>query len=72
MSNLNRAQREVIEFYNGSGVPVQWFEGFEHDDGTIEVIALGDHFIWSFLIAEDGTYHSSEATVGDFSTGVEF
>jgi len=70
--SLTPAQLEVIDFYKGYNVPATWFIGTPEPDGSVEVIALGDGFIWSLSIDADGADGStSEATVGDFSTGIE-
>lgn len=68
---LTEAQQEVVEFFQAYNVPAQWFVGVKQADGAVEVVALGDGFCWSFLIQEDGSYGSSEGTVGDFSTGID-
>lgn len=72
-ATLNAAQREVVTFYNGYGVPVTWFVGPERDDDSVEVIGLGENFVWSLLIQQDGEYASSECALDPegFSTGIE-
>lgn len=69
---LNPKQREVIEHTNAAILPgtINWFVGELGPGGEREVLGLGNTFIFSFLLSEDGTYASSEAEVGDFSTGV--
>lgn len=79
---LTRAQAEHIKFYNGYGVPVQWFVGPQYDDGRVEVLGLGQYdpsdlddsrqFVWSLMISADGSEcHTSEAEIPDgFSTGI--
>lgn len=67
---LTDYQIDAINHCNSYGVPVSWFVGSENDDGSREFIALGDGFAWSLLVEEDGTVHTSEATVGKFSTGL--
>lgn len=74
---LNQAQAKEVAFYQAYNVPVQWFIGETHDDGRVEVLALGEndgeHFVWSLLISEDGQdVATSEATIPDgFNTGIE-
>ena len=64
-------QIETVDFYKGYNVPAQWFTGTPYAEGRIEVIALGENFIWSLLIDAGGLANTSEATVGSFSTGIE-
>ena len=71
MSVLTTAQREGIDFYKGFNVPATWFISTFRSDGSVEVIALGKAFIWSLLIDPDGTAYTSEATVSEFTTGIE-
>ena len=69
---LTSPQRATVDFYKAYNVPATWFEGEpEADTGRVEVIALGENFIWSLRIDPDGTSDTSEATVGDFNTGIE-
>lgn len=68
---LTPAQQEVVEHYQAANVPAQWFIGVPDEVGRVEVVALGDNFAWSFRIAVDGEYESSEAHLGEFSTGIE-
>ena len=69
---LSANERDAIEHYNAYGVPVSWFVGAKQPDGIREVIAIGEDFCWSFLLENDGeTCHTSEAPLGDFSTGLE-
>jgi hypothetical protein len=73
-------QQAVVDFYKGYNIPASWFVGEPatadnasrpYPIGTVEVIALGGEFIWSIIIEPDGTEATSEATVGEFSTGIE-
>ena len=70
MERLNAQQLETVNHYKGFNVPATWFVG-EPDEGCVEVIALGKDFIWSLILEADGTASTSEATVGEFSTGIE-
>jgi hypothetical protein len=69
------AQQEAIDFHLALNVPASWFARSypSHDhpgEMAIEVIALGDDFVWSFHIEPDGDASSAEATLGEFSTGI--
>ena len=64
-------QIATVDFYKAYNVPAQWFTGTPDTDGRIEVIALGGDFIWSLIIETDGNAATSEAHLGDFSTGIE-
>jgi hypothetical protein len=64
-------QAETVNFYKAYNVPATWFIGPPDTEGRIEVIALGQDFIWSLLIDAGGLANTSEATVGPFSTGIE-
>jgi hypothetical protein len=68
---LTSAQVRTIDFYKAFNVPSTWFIGTPDPDGRVEVIALGQDFIWSLRIDPDGTSDTSEATVGEFSTGLD-
>lgn len=67
---LTPAQQETVDFYRALNVPAQWFIGETRESGEVEVVALGEDFAWSFLIAADGDAASSEATLTEFSTGI--
>lgn len=69
---LSPKQQETVEFFQAYNVPAQWFVGtkFEAATGRVEVIALGENFVWSFIIEPDGEASSSEAKLGEFSTGI--
>lgn len=67
---LTSEQNAAITYFRALNVQASWFVGEPHADGTIEVIALGDTFVWAFRIAPDGQFSSSEAEVGEFSTGI--
>lgn len=71
MSALTAEQQAAVETYKAYNVPATWFFAEPAEDGTVEVLALGDGFVWSFTIAPDGECHTSEAEVGDFSFGIE-
>lgn len=69
---LTPAQADVVRHYQGYNVPAQWFIGAERDNG--EVIAVGEDFVWSFLIEADGQRcDTSEAALDPegFSTGLD-
>lgn len=68
---LTEPQQETVRFFQGYNVPAQWFVGVRQADGAVEVVALGERFCWSFVIQENGSYASSEGTLGEFSTGIE-
>lgn len=68
---LTTAQQATVKHYQDYSVSATWFVGTPAEDGTTEVIALGEGFVWSFLIAPDGECSSSEAPLGEFSTGIE-
>ena len=70
-THLTAQQLATVEHYQAFGVHAQWFYGEPNEAGKIEVIALGLDFIWSLWIDADGTCGASEATVGEFSTGIE-
>lgn len=71
-ATLTEKQQETVDFYQDYNVPAQWFVGEQRPEtGEVEVIALGDKFCWSFIIEPNGEYASSEARLGEFSTGVE-
>lgn len=67
---LNPAQAETVRHY-ATIVTIAWFIGVAHEDGTVPVIGVGPDFVWSLLIEADGTAHTSEAPLGEFSTGLE-
>lgn len=64
-------QIATVDFYKGYNVDACWFTGTLDTDGRVEVIALGRNFVWSLIIEPDGTAATSEAELGDFSTGIE-
>ena len=64
-------QIAAVDYYKALNVPASWFTGTPDTGGHIEVIALGEDFIWSLRIDANGTCHTSEATVGEFSTGID-
>lgn len=69
---LTPAQQEAIDFYRALNVPGSWFIGQQGDDGRVEVICLGEGFVWSFIVSADGRDVSSqEASLGEFSTGID-
>ena len=71
LTALNDSQLETVEAQKDLNVPATWFIGTPDETGQVEVIAVGFDFLWSFLIAADGSYASSEAALGQFSTGIE-
>lgn len=66
---LNAAQRAVVEFWQGYGVPAEWFESMR-PDGTAAVIAVGETFVWSFTISPDGEAYAASEMSGEWTTGV--
>ncbi len=68
---LTPAQQEVVDFWQAPNVPTQWFIGVPDKNGRVEVLALGEGFIWSIRIDLDGSEDHSQATVGDFETGID-
>jgi hypothetical protein len=70
--SLTPAQQITVDFYKAYNVPASWFVGvIDPITGGVEVIALGEDFIWSLRINPDGTADTSEATVGEFDTGLD-
>ncbi len=67
---LTPAQQEAIAHFRAPNVPAQWFVGEPGADGAVEVLALGADFVWSIRVEANGESNSSEAEVGEFSTGV--
>lgn len=67
---LTPAQQETVESFRAFNVAASWFVGVPDTDGRVEVLALGEDFIWSIRVAPDGSSDTSEAKVGDFETGV--
>src|SRR5512140_1556420 len=51
---LTPAQNEAVAYFRGLNVTANWFVGEPSADGRIEVLALGDTFIWSFIVDPDG------------------
>lgn len=68
---LTYEQTEVIDFYKAYNVPATWYYSELDHEGGVEVVAIGEGFVWSFSIDTYGDTDTSEATVGDFSTGIE-
>jgi hypothetical protein len=70
---LNETQTDVVAHYTALNVPLTWFIGPERDDGSVEVIGLGETFVWSLLIQENGDHSTSECQLDPegFSTGIE-
>lgn len=69
---LTPEQQKAIDFFRAFNVPAQWFIGAQDEDGRVEVLALGADFAWSFIVSADGQdISSSEATLGEWSTGIE-
>lgn len=68
---LTPEQQQALEFYRALNVPAQWFIGEQDVQGSVEVIAVGENFVWSFLLSGLGECHSSEARLGDFTTGID-
>ena len=69
---LTPQQQETVEHFKSYNVPAQWFVGVRNPNGSVEVLALGDGFVWSFDIEADGTHSAQEAQLSEdgFSTGV--
>ena len=70
-ASLTDEQWATVEHYKAFGVPAAWLYGEPNEAGKIEVVALGIDFIWSLWIDADGKCGASEATVSEFSTGIE-
>jgi hypothetical protein len=73
LDTLNPKQREVIEHYKAL-VPfdnISWFIGEKGVGGEVEVLGLGLTFVWSFVLSDDGSVATSEASISQFSTGIE-
>jgi hypothetical protein len=73
---LNDAQQQALAFCQAYNVPASYFVGVPNVDGSVEVIAIGaespaESFIWSFRISAEGETSTSEATVGEFNSGIE-
>lgn len=70
---LTSAQQETVEHFRAPNVPASWFVGEPAADGRAEVVALGDGFVWSFIIDPDGEFSSQECKLDPegFSTGIE-
>ena len=71
MNLLNPAQLQTVNYYKALNVPATWFVGEPSRCGVVEVIALGGDFIWALTIGADGIASTSEAYVGEFTTGIE-
>jgi hypothetical protein len=69
-ATLTPAQQGAVDHYRALNVPASWFVGEAKNDGSVEVLALGDDFAWSIWIEADGDTSTSEAEVGDFSIGI--
>lgn len=66
-------EREAIAHYEALAVPAQWFVGTRDDvTGDIEVVAVGDTFVWSFELVQ-GRCFPTEARITEdgWSTGIE-
>lgn len=69
---LTPAQQGAVDFIRALNVNANWYVGVpstaDRPDGrpvgTVEVIALGDDFVWAILVQPDGETHTSEARVG--------
>lgn len=70
IEDLTAEQRETLEHYQAFNVPASWFVGETRDDGSVEVVALGDDFAWRLLITAHGVAATSEATLGPWETGI--
>jgi hypothetical protein len=69
--SLTPAQQDTIDSYKAYNVEASWFVGVRAPDGCVEVLALGEGFIWSIRLDPEGAADTSEATVGEFNTGLE-
>lgn len=73
LDTLTPWELEQVRFFQGYGVPTSWFVGVRDDTG-VEVVALGDGFIWSIALFEsEDRVSTSEAhtTPEGWSTGIE-
>jgi hypothetical protein len=68
---LMPAQQDAVWHYRALNVGASWFIGVPDVTGHVEVLALGDNFVWSLRIDADGDTHTSEAKVSDFETGID-
>lgn len=68
---LTEAQQAAVDHYRALNVPASWFVGVPDQAGSVEVLAMGDTFVWSFRIDPQGEVSSSEAPLGEFSTGID-
>jgi hypothetical protein len=69
--HLTAKQITEVDFYKAFNVPAMWYYSEPDDDGGVGVVAIGEDFVWSLSIARDGTCNTSEASLGDFETGIE-
>ena len=70
-TTLTAAQTATVEHYQAYGVPATWFYSTPAEFGTVEVVAVGADFVWSLIIERNGQCSTSEAELGEFSTGIE-
>jgi len=69
--HLTPEQIEAVDFYKAYNVPAMWYYSEPDDEGGVGVVAIGEDFVWSLSIAADGATDISEASLGDFDTGIE-
>lgn len=70
---LTPGQQEAVNFYRALNVEGQWFVGVPDAAGGVEVIFIGDRFVWSLILNADGTDISASESVlyGGFLPGID-
>ena len=67
--SLNVEQQATLDHY-AIADDCSIFEGVHWPNGEVEVIVLGEGWIWSIIVDSAGNSRTSEATVSDFDTGL--
>lgn len=69
---LTPKQQETVAYFRALNVPADWFVGEPKDNGAVEIVALGQTFVWNFTIEANGEYSSQECDLDPegFSTGI--
>ncbi|MFG3710939.1 hypothetical protein [Micromonospora sp. NPDC047730] len=60
---LNAAQERTLEHYEALGSVQTWYAGRVRDDDSVEVVGLGEDFIWALVIEHDGEVATYEAHI---------
>lgn len=68
---LTDKEVETLDFYRALNVPGEWFVGERRPDSSVEVVCVGDTFVWSLRMTPDASAAISEAALGEFSTGID-